>query len=193
MDFKHAKINKKLDHWTIVILLLSLCLGFNYLISKLNWQIDFSNEKKYSLSQESVALLNKIKEPVDIILTIKDDNDFPKVMQKFCRVSKLYQLIIKFGSHFLKLILHIPLLHTYKNITSQNLILSLLQAKLEVRKRFSGIMFQLAQTLTIIPKHLVQKMHYQDKQYSNLVFIQIGRKVLMECLNQLNSEVKRLQ
>ena len=33
MDFKHAKINKKLDHWTIVILLLSLCLGFNYLIS----------------------------------------------------------------------------------------------------------------------------------------------------------------
>ena len=83
MDFKHAKINKKLDHWTIVILLLSLCLGFNYLISKLNWQIDFSNEKKYSLSQESVALLNKIKEPVDIILTIKDDNDFPKVMQKF--------------------------------------------------------------------------------------------------------------
>ena len=45
MDFKHAKINKKLDHWTIVILLLSLCLGFNYLISKLNWQIDFSNEK----------------------------------------------------------------------------------------------------------------------------------------------------
>ena len=83
MDFKHAKINKKLDHWTIVILLLSLCLGLNYLISKLNWQIDFSNEKKYSLSQESVALLNKIKEPVDIILTIKDDNDFPKVMQKF--------------------------------------------------------------------------------------------------------------
>ena len=81
MDFKHARINKKLDHWTIVILLLSLCLGFNYLISKLNWQIDFSNEKKYSLSQESVALLNKIKEPVDIILTIKDDNDFPKVMQ----------------------------------------------------------------------------------------------------------------
>ena len=96
MDFKHAKINKKLDHWTIVILLLSLCLGFNYLISKLNWQIDFSNEKKYSLSQESVALLNKIKEPVDIILTIKDDNDFPKVMQKFlndfnCRIS-LYLL-----------------------------------------------------------------------------------------------------
>ena len=83
MDFKHAKINKKLDHWTIVILLLSLCLGLNYLISKLNWQIDFSKEKKYSLSQESVALLNKIKEPVDIILTIKDDNDFPKVMQKF--------------------------------------------------------------------------------------------------------------
>ena len=96
MDFKHAKINKKLDHWTIVILLLSLCLGFNYLISKLNWQIDFSNEKKYSLSQESVALLNKIKEPVEIILTIKDDNDFPKVMQKFlndfnCRIS-LYLL-----------------------------------------------------------------------------------------------------
>ena len=88
--------------------------------------------------------------------------------------------------HFLKLILHItPTYLQQYNITEPNLII--VAGKLEEENDFQAV-FQL--TITIIPKHLVQKMHFQDKQYSNLVFIQIGRKVLMNYLNQLNSEVK---
>ena len=89
MDFRHSTRNKKLEHWIIIILISSLCLGFNFLISKVNWQVDLSKETKYSLSKESIALLNKLDEPVEIIVTIKQDNNLPKVTLKFLNDIKL--------------------------------------------------------------------------------------------------------
>jgi preprotein translocase subunit SecF len=77
MDFRQSTRNKKLEHWVLVILVFSLCVGLNFFVSKINWQIDLSAETKYSLSEESIALLNKIEAPIEIIVTIKDDKNLP--------------------------------------------------------------------------------------------------------------------
>ena len=83
MDFKNAKRNRKLDHWVVVTLLFTLCFGLNFLISKIDAQLDISPDKKYSLSRESMALLNRMEQPVDFIITIPEKSGMPKIMQKF--------------------------------------------------------------------------------------------------------------
>jgi len=82
MDFKQAKRNRKLDRWVIIVLLSTLSLSINFLISKFNASIDLTPDKKYSLSRESLALLNKMEAPVDVVITIKNDNQLPKIIQK---------------------------------------------------------------------------------------------------------------
>ena len=97
MDFTQAKRNKKLDRWVLIILLCSLCLGMNYLVSKLNWKIDLSEKSEYSLSQESLALLNKLHSPVDIIVTIRENSELPKITLRFLHdLNLLLESIIFF-------------------------------------------------------------------------------------------------
>jgi len=83
MDFKHAKRNRRLDLWIVVVLLFSLSFGFNFLVSGIDTQIDLSPNKKYSLSRESLALLNKMDQPVDLIITLPEKASMPKIIQRF--------------------------------------------------------------------------------------------------------------
>lgn len=82
MDFKQAKRNRKFDHWIIISLLCSLVLGLNFLVSKVEMQVDLTPDSKYSLSKESLALLDKMQNPIDIVITLKDENRLPKIIQK---------------------------------------------------------------------------------------------------------------
>ena len=81
-DFKHAKRNRKWDTSFTILLLVLLLLCTNFLISKINYSIDLTTEQKYSLSLETVSRLNRITEPIDIIITIPESNNLPKVIQK---------------------------------------------------------------------------------------------------------------
>lgn len=83
MDFKHAKRNRRLDIWVVVILLFSFSLGLNFLISQIDEQLDLSPDKKFSLSRESLALLNQMEQEVDLIITIPENAQMPKIMQRF--------------------------------------------------------------------------------------------------------------
>ncbi len=83
MDFKHSKRNRRLDVGVVVSLIFTLCFGLNFLISKINSQIDLSPDKRYSLSRESMALLNRMEQPVDLIITIPENSLMPKIMQRF--------------------------------------------------------------------------------------------------------------
>jgi len=83
MDFKHAKRNRRLDLWIVVALIFSLSIGLNFLISGIDTQIDLTADKKYSLSRESLALLNKMDQPVDIIITLPENASMPKIIQRF--------------------------------------------------------------------------------------------------------------
>jgi hypothetical protein len=89
MDFSLAKRNKKLDHWVLVLLIFSLCFGLNYFAAKVDWQLDLSEKSKYSISQESSVLLNKLEEPVEIVVTIRDRNNLPKITSKFLHDLKV--------------------------------------------------------------------------------------------------------
>lgn len=83
MDFKHAKRNRKLDVWIVVLLISSLSFGLNFIISQVDTQLDLSSDKRYSLSMESLALLNRMEQPVDLIITIAENSSMPKIMQRF--------------------------------------------------------------------------------------------------------------
>ena len=95
MDFTLAKRNKKLDRWILVVLICTLCLSLNYFTAKIDWQFDLSKESKYSLSQESLALLNKLEEPVEIIVTIREKNDLPKITHKFLHDLRLLLIALE--------------------------------------------------------------------------------------------------
>lgn len=82
MDFKQAKRNRKFDSWLLVLLLLSLTIGLNFLASRVDSQIDVTPDSKHTLSRETLALLNQMESPVDVIITIQNNNSLPKVVQK---------------------------------------------------------------------------------------------------------------
>jgi hypothetical protein len=82
MDFKQAKRNRKFDSWLLILLLLSLTIGLNFLASRIDGQIDVTPDSKHTLSRETLALLNQMESPVDVIITIQDNNSLPKVVQK---------------------------------------------------------------------------------------------------------------
>jgi flagellar basal body-associated protein FliL len=59
MDFKQAKRNKKIDIWLSIILLITLFMCVNFIISKLKYSVDITKDSKYSLSPETIGRLNK--------------------------------------------------------------------------------------------------------------------------------------
>ena len=63
MDFKQARRNRKFDTWLMVVLLFSLATGLNFLVSKIDTQLDLTPGSKYTLSRETMALLNQMESP----------------------------------------------------------------------------------------------------------------------------------
>ncbi len=82
MDFKQSKIKKKRDIWLTTFFLVSLFFLTIYLTSKISLTIDFSEEKKHSLSLDTKVLINKIESPIDFIITIPETNKNPKIIQR---------------------------------------------------------------------------------------------------------------
>lgn len=82
MNFKQSRRNRRLDSWLIVMLLSVFVISVNFIIQRTTLTIDLSPEKRFSLSRESLALLDKMEDSVDIVFTIKNDNDLPKIIQK---------------------------------------------------------------------------------------------------------------
>lgn len=132
MDFKKAKRNHKFERWIIVVLLTSLLLGSNFLISKIEFQIDLTSDSKFTISRESFALLNKMENPIDIIITIPEKNQLPKVIHKLLHdlsliLESFEQESKKFPIKIHKVDVHAPLnessiLDKYK-ISESNLII----------------------------------------------------------------------
>lgn len=82
MDFKQSKRNKKRDTWVTIVLLFTFFISVNFLISKINHTVDLTEESKYTLSDETKNRLSKMTTPVDIIITIPNNNKQPKIIQK---------------------------------------------------------------------------------------------------------------
>ncbi|MFP6886220.1 MAG: hypothetical protein VB997_01610, partial [Opitutales bacterium] len=82
MDFRHARRNRRLHAWMIALLLTSLALGLNYLAFMIKLGVDLTREDRYTLSQETLAWLEKLERPADVIITIRESSDSPKIIQR---------------------------------------------------------------------------------------------------------------
>ena len=76
-----GKINKILSgKWSIAILLL-LIIGVNGLASFWHARLDFTDEKRFTLSNHTIQLLSQIQEPVNITVLLDGDlkSEFKKL------------------------------------------------------------------------------------------------------------------
>ena len=77
-----------------MVLLSFLATGLNFLVSKIDLNWIFARVQAY-LSRETLALLNQMESPVDIVITIQEDNELPKVIQNSCTISVFYSKVSK--------------------------------------------------------------------------------------------------
>ena len=89
MDFRRSKTNKKLDLWITLTLLTALFLGLNFIVSKIKYNLDLTPQSIHSLSFESTARLNQITSPVNIFVTIPQNTNQPKIIQKLLHDFKI--------------------------------------------------------------------------------------------------------
>ena len=82
MDFTRAKKNKKIDIWISILLSIILYFGINFFLAKLDFNIDITPDSKHTLSPETTTRLNKIVSPVNIFITISQNTNQPKIIQK---------------------------------------------------------------------------------------------------------------
>ena len=64
-------------------------LGSNFIVSKINYNLDLTPESIHSLSFESTAQLKQITSPVNIFVTIPQDTNQPKIIQKLLHDFKI--------------------------------------------------------------------------------------------------------
>ena len=72
-----------MELWIVVLLSITFFLSGSYLISKVNIQFDLSPKSSFSLSNETLAILDKIEQPIDILITLEKNSLTPKVINKF--------------------------------------------------------------------------------------------------------------
>jgi hypothetical protein len=74
-DFRYATPLRRLNKFVQILLALTLLFGLNTLASRHYWRQDLSRRGAYSLSPETLAYLHALKEPVNVVVTIPDDDD----------------------------------------------------------------------------------------------------------------------
>jgi hypothetical protein len=63
------------------VLLVTLCVGLNYLAGRAGWRLDLTATRRNTLSAESLARLRALPEPVRIVCTFADDAENPMLAQ----------------------------------------------------------------------------------------------------------------
>ena len=73
-DFKITTRIRKINLWLQIILGITLYVGLNFLAARHYMRIDFSENRKNSLSPESVAYIKNLKNPIDIFVVVSTQN-----------------------------------------------------------------------------------------------------------------------
>ena len=71
------------------VLFLTLFGGLNYVALHYHWRFDFSQNRRYSLSPETVSYLRELKRPVRIVVTLTPDSDSADAAQVYHDVENL--------------------------------------------------------------------------------------------------------
>ena len=89
MDFKNSKTNNKIDLWITVSLLSILFLGINFLVHKINFNVDITPNSIHSLSFETTEKLKELSSSINIFVTIPQNTNQPKIIQKLVHDFKI--------------------------------------------------------------------------------------------------------
>ena len=88
-SFRAVRWLRSLNLLAQAVLLLTLFGGVNYLALHYGWRFDLTQERRHSLSPETLAYLEGLGQPVRIIVTLTDDKDNPAVAQAYHDVTGL--------------------------------------------------------------------------------------------------------
>lgn len=88
-DFQYINKLHFLNRSIQIILVLTFFLGINFFAANHFFREDISLNRAYSLSPESLAYLKKLKQPVEIIITVPPENQQAQTAQIFKTIKKL--------------------------------------------------------------------------------------------------------
>lgn len=88
-DFKYINLTNKIRLITNSILIISLFIGLNIIASNYYLRKDLTENRFYSLSPETLAYLNKLNQPIEIIVTIPSISSQPETAQIYLILSRL--------------------------------------------------------------------------------------------------------
>lgn len=93
-DFKTTSVVRRLNLWAQIVLGVTLYLGLNFLAARHYQKWDFSENRKNSLSPESVAYVRNLKAPVEIFAIVSQyakDNEEVSVLRDLRSILKQYE------------------------------------------------------------------------------------------------------
>jgi hypothetical protein len=82
-SFRTARWIRTLNLVLQAVLFLTLFGGLNYLARNYAWRFDLTQQRRYSLSAETVAYIQTLNRPVRIVVTLTEDSDEPEIAQAF--------------------------------------------------------------------------------------------------------------
>lgn len=89
-SFRAARWIRTLNLVLQAVLFLTFFGGLNYLSLRYSWRFDLTEHRRYSLSPETFSYLSTLDQPVQIYVTIpEDDPEFPTTAQAYRDVSGL--------------------------------------------------------------------------------------------------------
>ena len=71
------------------VLFVTLFAGLNHLARLYVWRFDFTQQRRYSLSPETLSYLHELKRPVRIVVTLRPDAEDPEAAQAFHDMATL--------------------------------------------------------------------------------------------------------
>jgi hypothetical protein len=75
-------------------LVLTLCLGLNYLARNHAWRYDLTQHRRFSLSAETLSWIQQLKLPVTMIVTLSEESDSPEVrglLKEYVHATESYE------------------------------------------------------------------------------------------------------
>ena len=82
-SFRTARWVRTLNLVLQAMLFLSLFGGLNYLARNYAWRFDLTQQRRFSLSPETLSYLQTLQRPVRIVVTLTEDSDDPDIAQAF--------------------------------------------------------------------------------------------------------------
>jgi ABC-type uncharacterized transport system involved in gliding motility auxiliary subunit len=88
-SFRAARWVRLVNLLLQAILLLTFFAGLNYIALNHSWRFDLTQARRQSLSAETRSYLERLEQPVRIIVTLTEDSDNPEATQAFRDIGSL--------------------------------------------------------------------------------------------------------